>query len=56
MNIILVTGANARTRTIALDWRHWAGGGLLLFALFMSFTLAFNLVTLNKMNQLSVFK
>ena len=44
MNIILVTGANART--IALDWRHWAGGGVLLFALFMSFTVAFNLVTL----------
>jgi len=46
LNIILITGANARARTITVDWRHWAGGGVLLFALFMSFTLAFNLVTL----------
>jgi murein DD-endopeptidase MepM/ murein hydrolase activator NlpD len=46
LNIILVTGANARARTIFLDWRHWAAGGVLLFALFMSFTVAFNLVTL----------
>jgi murein DD-endopeptidase MepM/ murein hydrolase activator NlpD len=46
LDIILVTGANARARTITVDWRHWALGGVLLFALFMSFTLAFNLVTL----------
>jgi murein DD-endopeptidase MepM/ murein hydrolase activator NlpD len=46
LDIILVTGANARARAITVDWRHWAGGGVLLFALFMSFTLAFNLVTL----------
>ena len=38
LNIILVTGANARARTISLDWRHWAGGGVLLFALFIAFT------------------
>lgn len=46
MNIILVTGANARARTLALDWRHWAGGGVLLFAVFITFTVAFNLLTL----------
>ena len=46
MNIILVTGANARARTLSLDWRHWAGGGVLLFAVFISFTVAFNLLTL----------
>ena len=28
LNIILVAGANARARTLTLDWRHWSGGGL----------------------------
>ena len=31
LNIILVTGATARARTVTLDWRHWAVGGFSLF-------------------------
>jgi murein DD-endopeptidase MepM/ murein hydrolase activator NlpD len=46
LNIILVAGANARARTITLDWRHWAVGGASLFVLFLLFTFAFNFVTL----------
>ena len=46
MNIILVTGANARARTITLDWRHWATGGFALFVVFVAFTLLFNFLTL----------
>ena len=46
MNIILVAGANARARTITLDWRHWASGGASLLTLFLVFTFAFNFVTL----------
>ena len=46
MNIILVTGAKARARTITLDWRHWTAGGLVLCTLFIAFTLAFNFATL----------
>jgi hypothetical protein len=38
LNIILVTGAHARARTLTLDWRHWLGGGFCLFALFVAFT------------------
>jgi murein DD-endopeptidase MepM/ murein hydrolase activator NlpD len=46
LNIILVTGAHARARTLTLDWRHWLGGGLGLFAVFVAFTFGFNFVTL----------
>lgn len=46
MNIILVAGANAKARTITLDWRHWAIGGAALFLVFLTFTFAFNFVTL----------
>lgn len=46
MNIILVSGASGRARTLALDWRHWALGGFGLLVLFLSFTLLFNYVTL----------
>ena len=46
MNIILVAGANARARTLTLDWRHWAVGGGALFVVFLIFTFAFNFVTL----------
>ena len=46
MNIILVAGANARARTVTLDWRHWTGGGAALLAVFLVFTFAFNFVTL----------
>jgi murein DD-endopeptidase MepM/ murein hydrolase activator NlpD len=46
VNIILVAGANAKARTIALDWRHWAIGGAALLLIFLTFTFAFNFVTL----------
>jgi murein DD-endopeptidase MepM/ murein hydrolase activator NlpD len=46
LNIILVTGATARARTITLDWRHWTAGGVSLLALFLVFTFMFNFVTL----------
>ena len=46
MNIILVTGATARARTITLDWRHWFAGGVSLLALFLVFTFVFNFVML----------
>ncbi len=46
MNIILVSGAAARARTITLDWRHFAVGGIALLVVFVAFTLAFNFVTL----------
>jgi murein DD-endopeptidase MepM/ murein hydrolase activator NlpD len=46
LNIILVSGATARARTLTVDWRHWTAGGLVLAVLFVVFTLAFNFVTL----------
>ena len=46
MNIILVTGASARARTITLDWRHWLVGSFSLLTVFIAFTLLFNFVTL----------
>ena len=47
LNIILVAGANARARTITLDWRHWAlGGARAARRCSCSFTFAFNFVTL----------
>jgi murein DD-endopeptidase MepM/ murein hydrolase activator NlpD len=46
LNIIVVSGAMARARTLTLDWRHWAVGGFGLLVLFLSFTLLFNYVTL----------
>ena len=46
MNIILVSSATARARTITLDWLHWALGGLALLGAFVAFTLVFNFVTL----------
>jgi murein DD-endopeptidase MepM/ murein hydrolase activator NlpD len=46
VNIILVTGATAKARTITLDWRHWALGGTALLFVFLAFTFAFNFVTL----------
>ncbi|MEO6566044.1 MAG: M23 family metallopeptidase, partial [Casimicrobiaceae bacterium] len=41
-----VAGANARARTITLDWRHWSIGGAALLVVFLVFTFAFNFVTL----------
>ncbi|NDP41140.1 MAG: M23 family metallopeptidase [Aromatoleum sp.] len=46
MNIILISSATARARTLTLDWRHWAVGSFLLALVFVSFTLVFNYVTL----------
>ncbi len=46
MNIIFVSGATARARTLTLDWRHWSAGAVSLLVLFLSFTLLFNYVTL----------
>lgn len=42
MNIILVSGASIRARTITLEWPHWVGGGFALAALLVLFTLLFN--------------
>lgn len=42
----MVAGANARARTITLDWRHWTSIGATLLVLFLIFTFAFNFVTL----------
>jgi murein DD-endopeptidase MepM/ murein hydrolase activator NlpD len=46
LDIILVSGATSRARTISLDWRHWITGSLALVTLFIAFTLLFNYVTL----------
>src|ERR1700732_1796551 len=46
LNIIFVSGATARARTLTLDWRHLAGGSFALLLLVLSFTLIFNYVTL----------
>jgi murein DD-endopeptidase MepM/ murein hydrolase activator NlpD len=46
LNIIFVSGAAARARTVTLDWRHWTLGSICLLVLFLSFTLLFNYVTL----------
>jgi murein DD-endopeptidase MepM/ murein hydrolase activator NlpD len=46
LNIIFVSGANARARTLVLDWRHWTAGAISLLVLFLSFTMLFNYVTL----------
>ena len=46
MNIILVSSATARARTLTLDWRHWVGGGLVLAVIFVAFTGVFNFLTL----------
>jgi len=46
LNIIFVAGANAPTRSVTLDWRHWTTAGLMLVALLLLFTLLFNYVTL----------
>jgi len=46
LNIIVVSDATARARTLTLDWRHWTFGGLGLLVLFFSFTLLINYFTL----------
>jgi len=46
LNIILVSGATARVRSLTLDWWHWTLGSLGLVAVFIAFTGVFNFVTL----------
>ena len=46
MNIIFVSDATVRARTLTLDWRHWALGSFAILVLFLLFTLIFNYVTL----------
>jgi len=46
LNIILVSSATARARTLTLGWRHGFAGGFALLVLFVGFTLIFNFVTL----------
>ncbi len=46
LNIILVSSATARARTLTLDWRHWTAGSIALIVVFIAFTLVFNLITL----------
>lgn len=46
MNIILVSSATARARSITLDWRHGTAGALMLGVALVAFTLLFNFVTL----------
>jgi murein DD-endopeptidase MepM/ murein hydrolase activator NlpD len=46
LNIILVSGATARARTLTLDWRHFAVSAFAILVLFVAFTLLFNFITL----------
>ncbi|HEX8010301.1 MAG TPA: M23 family metallopeptidase [Casimicrobiaceae bacterium] len=46
MNIIVVSGAMGRARTLTLDWRHWTLGGAGLLLLFLSASLLLNYLTL----------
>ena len=46
LNIILVSSATARARTLTLDWRHWTAGSFALLTILVAFTLVFNYVTL----------
>jgi len=46
LNIILVSGASARARTITLEWPHWVGGSFALFALLVLLAILFNYFTL----------
>ena len=42
MNIILVSGASARARTITLEWPHWVGGSFAFFTLLILLMIPFN--------------
>jgi murein DD-endopeptidase MepM/ murein hydrolase activator NlpD len=46
VDIILVSGASARARTLSLDWRHGVVVALVALVLLVVFTLAFNFLTL----------
>jgi murein DD-endopeptidase MepM/ murein hydrolase activator NlpD len=46
LNIILVSGAAARVRSVTLDWRHFAAAGLSLLVVVVALATLFNFVTL----------
>ena len=46
LNIILVSSATARARSLTLDWRHWTLGSIGLVIVFVAFTGVFNFITL----------
>ena len=46
LNIILVSSATARARTLTLDWRHWTAGGIGILLLLVAITLLSNYLTL----------
>ncbi len=46
LDIILVSGASARARTLSLDWRHGVAVALAVLAALVLFTLVFNYATL----------
>jgi len=46
LNIILVSSATARARTLTLDWRHWSLGAIGLVLFLVAFTGVFNYLTL----------
>jgi murein DD-endopeptidase MepM/ murein hydrolase activator NlpD len=46
LNIILVSSATSRARSLTLDWRHWTLGGLGLVLAFSAFTASLNFVAL----------
>jgi murein DD-endopeptidase MepM/ murein hydrolase activator NlpD len=46
LDIILVSGASGRARTVKLEPRHWIAGVFALIALLIAFTFGFNFITL----------
>lgn len=46
LNIILVSGATARVRSVTLDWRHYAAAGFSLLIVVVALASLFNFVTL----------
>jgi len=46
LNIILVSGAAARARSVTLDWRHFAAAGFSLLVVVVALATLFNFVTL----------
>ena len=46
LNIILVSGATARVRSVTLDWRHFAAAGFSLLVVVVALATLFNFVTL----------
>jgi murein DD-endopeptidase MepM/ murein hydrolase activator NlpD len=46
LNIILVSGATARVRSVSLDWRHYVVAGFSLLVVVVALSTLFNFVTL----------